>query len=463
MEICGRSVMGFRVMFCVFELLFLVTLLNANSAVEDRCTSYNCKLPDCRCPGHNVPGGFKQDEVPQMILITFDDAVNWDNWDFYRELFPPDLSRLNPNGCPVSTTLFVSNNFTDYCMIRKLHARGIEIADHSVTHRLPHEWWSNAHVQELEDEIINQRNNLANLANIPLEDIRGWRSPFLQPTGDVMFDILYKNNFTYDATMTYPFPRNVYSPVMWPFTLDYSYTLVCNIDPCPKKSYPGLWIIPVVNVMDYREHLPCAYIDFCKNVPRNQDEAFQMLWKNFLRNYRTNRAPLYVNLHSVWLQTKHNFDAMNDFILRLNSMNDTYIVTVSQAIDWIKNPTPLSELKNFKPWSCVKEPNLEDKAFCSFTFKPIVTSKEPDTTTHKEHKSRSPDRKDTVVDKNTLDGTDKRLSNVKDHDEREHNHMHERRRKHRPWFLKNSASGDTNFVIFVLSFLLLFSVNVCMS
>ncbi|XP_041365051.1 chitin deacetylase 7-like [Gigantopelta aegis] len=129
--------MGFRVMFCVFGLLLLVTLLDANSAAEDRCTSYNCKLPDCRCPGLNVPGDFKQDEVPQMVLITFDDAVNWENWDFYRELFPPDLSRLNPNGCPVSTTLFVSNKYTDYCMVRKLHARGIEIADHSVTHRLP--------------------------------------------------------------------------------------------------------------------------------------------------------------------------------------------------------------------------------------------------------------------------------------------------------------------------------------
>ena len=64
--------------------------------------------------------------------------------------------------------------------------------------------------------------------------------------------MLHENNFTYDATMTYPFPRNVYSPVMWPFTLDHSYTLVCNIQPCPKNRYPGLWIVPVVVMMDYR-------------------------------------------------------------------------------------------------------------------------------------------------------------------------------------------------------------------
>jgi hypothetical protein len=58
-----------------------------------------------------------------MVLITFDDAVNWDNWELYLRLFPPDGSRRNPNGCPIGATFFVSHNFTDYCMVRKLHAR----------------------------------------------------------------------------------------------------------------------------------------------------------------------------------------------------------------------------------------------------------------------------------------------------------------------------------------------------
>lgn len=52
--------------------------------------------------------------------------------------------------------------------------------------------------------------------------------------------------------MTYSFPKNLYSPVLWPFTMDFGYTLVCNIARCPKRSYPGLWVVPVVVVMDYR-------------------------------------------------------------------------------------------------------------------------------------------------------------------------------------------------------------------
>ncbi|XP_071103514.1 chitin deacetylase 7-like [Haliotis cracherodii] len=433
--------------------VFLQVAIETAISVENRCTATNCKLPDCRCPGHNIPGGFKPEQIPQMVLITFDDAVNWENWDYYKRLFPPDRSRLNPNGCPVASTLFVSNNFTDYCMLKKLHARGLEIADHSVSHRVPHSWWGAASDEELRKEIVEQKKNLADLAQIPVEDIRGWRSPFLQPTGDTMFNILYENNFTYDATMTYPFPRNVYSPVMWPFTLDYSYTLVCNISPCPKNQYPGFWILPVVVMMDYREHLPCAYVDFCKNAPRNQDEAFQLLWKNFLRNYRTNRAPMYVNLHSVWLQTKFNLDAMDEFIERLTSMDDVYVTTVSKAIEWMRNPTPLTEIQSFEPWQCVKKPNLEDDAFCSFTFKPITTLAPGQKTTDHQH-VHGEEEKDKNRNSNTI-GRNKPNDRLGKMDLPPPSDAHSNHKKHRPWFLKNSGSEVNLCAKLVFTMLLL--------
>lgn len=358
-----------KYILCLFALCVLLTL--ASSQETKRCTSANCKPPDCRCSGLFIPGGYEPDEVPQMILITFDDAVNWENWEYYGTLFPPDGSRKNANGCPMSMTLFVSHNFTDYCMISKLHARGIEIADHSVTHRVPHQWWREASEAEIGEEILVQRNNIAELAEIPVEEIRGWRSPFLQPSGDAMFKTLHDNNFTYDATMSYPFPRNVYSPVIWPFTLDYAYSLGCNIKPCPAKTYPGFWLIPVVTLMDYKEHLPCAYVDFCQNKPRNKDESFEMLWKNFLRNYRTNRAPLYLNLHSLWLDVRYNFDAMNDFLERVSAMDDVYVVSMHQALEWMRVPTPLTEIKDFTSWKCPKfKPNVEDELFCSLSYRP---------------------------------------------------------------------------------------------
>ncbi|ESO94561.1 hypothetical protein LOTGIDRAFT_161263 [Lottia gigantea] len=414
--------------FIYFLVCFTVVVF-ADKNNDDSCTPTNCKLPDCRCPGHNIPGGYKPEEIPQMVLITFDDAVNWENWGYYSRLFPPDGSRKNPNGCPIGMTLFVSHNYTDYCMIKKLHSRGMEIADHSISHRMPQKWWAEISEQELRDEILKQKTNLADLADVPIADIKGWRSPFLQPTGDTMFSILYNNNFTYDATMTYPYPRNVYSPVMWPFTLDYSYTLLCNIKPCPKNAYPGFWILPVVILMDYREEQMCAYVDYCANAPRNKQESFDMLWKNFLRNYRTNRAPLYINLHSRWLNTDYNIDAMDDFIQRLLSMEDVYITTVSKAINWMKNPKTLSEIKNFDPWKCNFKPNQEDDAFCSFTYKPRITARPTSTI---------PPENDVHEKQET--------TNHGKHD-------------HRPWFLKNSASmfkpvvTSIVFVIYVFKML----------
>ena len=35
-------------------------------------------------PGTLIPGGMNPSEVPQMIVITFDDAVNDENWDLYQ-------------------------------------------------------------------------------------------------------------------------------------------------------------------------------------------------------------------------------------------------------------------------------------------------------------------------------------------------------------------------------------------
>ena len=349
---------------------------------SQKCDERNCKLPSCRCPAVHVPGGLEPSDIPQMVLITFDDAVNWENWDYYMQLFPKDGSRRNPNGCPISATLFVSHNFTDYCMVQKLHARGMEIADHSITHKLPREWWSVSTKEELQYEILNQRDNLADYGHIPYEDIRGWRSPFLQPNGDNQFDILYKNNFTYDATMTYPFPRNLYSPVLWPFTMDFPWSIACNIDPCPQNTYPDFWVVPVVTLMDYREHLPCSYVDFCTNKPRNQDETFEFLWKNFMRNYRTNRAPLYINLHSVWFdENNYNLESMDQFIQRLVAMDDVYIVNVYDAIKWTKNPQNLQSVKNFEDWQCTWTEDKEDKQFCEFTFRPRTTPRPKPTTT----------------------------------------------------------------------------------
>jgi len=99
-----------------------------------RCDYSNCTLPNCFCSvdGTLIPGNLEPNQVPQMIIVTFDDAVNGENWDLYNnKLFIPE--RKNPNGCPIHATFYVSHEYNNYQYVQKLWNAGHEIAAHSIT------------------------------------------------------------------------------------------------------------------------------------------------------------------------------------------------------------------------------------------------------------------------------------------------------------------------------------------
>ena len=66
------------------------------------------------------------------MLLTFDDAVNEYNSHLYDDLFG-NGKRVNPNGCPISATFYVSHDWTDYVVVRDLYAAGHEIASHTIS------------------------------------------------------------------------------------------------------------------------------------------------------------------------------------------------------------------------------------------------------------------------------------------------------------------------------------------
>lgn len=79
-----------------------------------------------------IPNNLAPYEVPQMILLSFDDAINNDNWDIYTRIFQTS-GRENPNGCPLRGTFFVSHQYNNYHQTQMLWNKGHEIAVHSVT------------------------------------------------------------------------------------------------------------------------------------------------------------------------------------------------------------------------------------------------------------------------------------------------------------------------------------------
>lgn len=75
--------------------------------VAPKCDPSACVLPECFCSpdGTRIPGDLESKDVPQMILMSFDGAMNNMNYPHYRSLLNKE-HRKNPNGCPIRTTFF---------------------------------------------------------------------------------------------------------------------------------------------------------------------------------------------------------------------------------------------------------------------------------------------------------------------------------------------------------------------
>lgn len=79
--------------------------------------------------GKDIPNDMSPGIIPQMVLLTFDDAISNDNWELYNDI----LNFNNPNGCPIGATFFVSHQFNNYQYTQKLWNDEHEIAIHSIT------------------------------------------------------------------------------------------------------------------------------------------------------------------------------------------------------------------------------------------------------------------------------------------------------------------------------------------
>ncbi|XP_054929132.1 uncharacterized protein [Dermacentor andersoni] len=305
-----------------------------------RCEARKCRLPDCHCGGADIPGDLPPHETPQVVLLTFDDAVNDLNFDHYTEIF--DTGRRNPNGCPIRGTFYVSHEWTDYGQVQTLYSKGHEMASHTVTHSFGEKFSK----QQWFKEVAGQREILHLFGGVKLEDVRGMRAPFLQIGGNKMFEMLHEANFTYDSSM--PVFEN--NPPFWPYTLDYAINHECMITPCPSKSFPGVWEVGMVMWIDLRGGR-CSMGDACSN-PADDEGVYKMLLKNFNRHYKSNRAPFNLFYHSAWFNTQHHKKGFLRFLDHILSKGDVWLLTNWQLIQWIRNPTPNSRINSFEPWQC---------------------------------------------------------------------------------------------------------------
>ncbi|KAF2900102.1 hypothetical protein ILUMI_06083 [Ignelater luminosus] len=325
--------------------LFVVSALAApRSGYEElelakKCDKELCQLPNCRCSSAGIPGGLNAKDVPQLVLLTFDDAVNIANINYYEEIFD---GKVNPDGCPIAGTFFVSQEYTDYSSIHSLSSKGHEIALHSITHQTPTGYWRNLSVEGHMKEFADQRVLMSNLAKIPKKSIQGIRLPFLQLSGNNSFEMIKKADLKYDAS----WPT---SKFLWPYTLDYKTTQECPIGPCPTASIPGVWVSPMTYWKDDLD-VWCSMVDACVNIPDDVDGLLSFMIRNFESHYLDNRSPFGFYLHAAWFgRNENHFTAYLKFIDYLQKFKDVYLVSLQRALEWVQNPSKLDNLKNSWP------------------------------------------------------------------------------------------------------------------
>ncbi|KAL2748198.1 hypothetical protein V1477_003483 [Vespula maculifrons] len=340
------------------------------------CDPTQCVLPDCYCSadGTRIPGNIEPQQVPQMITITFNGAVNVDNIDLYEEVF--NGQRQNPNGCQIRGTFFVSHKYTNYSAVQDLHRRGHEIAVFSLTHKDDPQYWTQGTYDDWLAEMAGARLIIERFANITDGSIIGMRAPYLRVGGNTQFDMMADQFFVYDASITASLGR---VPI-WPYTLYFRMPHKCNGNGgnCPSRSHP-VWEM-VMNELDRRddptfdESLPgCHMVDSCSNI-QTGEQFGRLLRHNFNRHFNSNRAPLGLHFHASWLKSKKEYkEELIKFIEEMLARSDVYFVTMVQVryetnlqgdmelickeinlqtrvIKWMQTPTELSALRDFQDW-----------------------------------------------------------------------------------------------------------------
>ncbi|EGD78236.1 serpentine-PB [Salpingoeca rosetta] len=305
------------------------------------CSPNACVLPDCGCIGQTTPPrDLPVADVPQIVMLTFDDAINNEVYPYYERLF---RNRKNPNNCPITSTFFVSHRFTNYRLVQSLYHDRHEIASHTISH---------THTDAWEEEILGQREIIRNFAFVPSNQVTGFRAPFLQPGGDQQFIALARNGFNRDSTLI---EKDFTNPPLYPYTLDWVKSTTCVVEPCPAQySYQGLWEFPVTQWESVDGSVRYGMAD--EYAPPTKKAALQYFRHNFNRHFNENRAPFNMYMHASWFDNyPHVLEALDEFIDELLRHDEVYMVSQAQALDWMHTPVSLDRVFKLDSWQCDTE------------------------------------------------------------------------------------------------------------
>lgn len=119
----------------MYKIVTVLTTLALGAEAQGGCDpATNWQLPNCRCfLDSAVPGGLNVTDVPQLVVLTMDYALNEEYEPLYNQIF----SVANPNGCEIRGTFFVQDKSSNLGLVKRYADGGFEIGIGSVNGTVP--------------------------------------------------------------------------------------------------------------------------------------------------------------------------------------------------------------------------------------------------------------------------------------------------------------------------------------
>lgn len=322
------------------NLWHLALLLMAAAQLAAACS------PAQRSACAKAPGNLTRIQIPQLVIVTWDDAVTSQSYGIAQSIMGGLRQR---NGCGVPSTFFVTTEDTIPAAVQALYFSNNEIATHTRTHpRYPSA-----------EEIVGARDWLANQTGIPRSKINGYRAPFLLSNA-VARRALTEAGFLYDSSIPDTAPSSVSPNVRsrtWPYRMDAGIAQApCQTGQCRASERYPLWEVPLWAVADARQQ-PIATMD-------PTGDAFAIYKRELEWRMSGNRAPLGLFFHTGLQSSPDRVAQLRRFIKHATSTKDVWFVTNQQLLGWMQNPVPASRVA--AQLKCVRPTDIVGPACSTF-------------------------------------------------------------------------------------------------
>ncbi len=376
---------------------------NSGSAVFDSLKLSTSSCYNYALPSSLPPKGLKANQVPQFVVLGFDDNTKSEGLTWAMSLFD---NKFNKDGSAAKTSFYVNtvglreNRDDDPARLlsamKQIIPNGHEIGSHTDNHHQKLDGESGdaffSRIKKLDRDAWQERidiatDDLMNLVGVARADIQSFRAPYLLFNEHSMA-ILKEQNFLYDCSI-----EDGYAPEFdgtnfrWPYQLNEGspghneswYGNQENNEYVDIKTVEGLWELPNYPVMIPKDN-ECAAYNISKGfwdrlqerLPyiddhrmtgldyniwslggANKAEMLGLLKYNLDLRLSGNRAPFMFGTHSQYYTKEWADDnapnanveqmraALSEFVEYALSKDVVRMKTGRDIIEWCKNPQAL--------------------------------------------------------------------------------------------------------------------------